>query len=1081
MTISQKQKKLLEDLNNIDSKIAESYSGAITVLEQDYSEKIAQSAHSIRELIRLLSRVKEIKESGVLSKNAKQGDNHKERLIDSLDPLGGTPEIMHYLYDDLIKVHYPWFQSVSHHGRYPTESQYKKKLGELESLLKHIIKPHFEVIQDIDAILAKEEPTKNNFKKLKPLLARNRSSYNHFFQKASGNWLSFLVMEKHFDNPKHIIKDSNGIKFPVWIPGKYLARISSEKPQQVIKIIQSINLPKEKEERNPWILDDLTNAAINMPTKYGKILVSKIVKENWIDIPYDALFGRTTAEFMVNLARDGYEKESLQLCKMLLDVKLGDPTYGGEYILDEYKIERDVKPILDHDDYETILKSNVLSLFEKFPLSVIEFLIESLNKVIFLDNVGRNEKESKDDTSVAWRSSIDDHEQNFDLDFKSLLAGTLGRFLVHEGYRSIPVLKKAITLLGKKTYPIFRRLELHIYRKFPKQFKKEIERTIIQDFDNWHLIHEYFHLVKENFPEMSKSVRQKYFELVEKEPEKELLDFGKETEKFQQKDYAEKRLKRWKANKLEPVSEYLTKKQKRQFDKLVKEVGHPPIPDFHFRSSGAKTSEPLTDLIDGLDTEQVFSFIRSYTPEEKIFGYHDGTASKFQEYVENQPAEFSRRSLDLQNTNPVFPRSLFRGLEEVIKKNDKKIEWSPVLSLCKYIIESTKSNKYFKTRKFNILDYIADVLRLGLQENSIGFDLRKTVWELLELLATFEDQSSWEERYPVEQWSSYGISINTVTGNTFHAIISYATWCHEHLKMNKKPVFVPEVKKILSSYFANKIPNSIPRHAVLGFHLLNLIFFDKKWIMKNLSKMFKHKQEKLNKAAWDAYLLNRVYQHVFNEVYDNYYKHVKTFKNLQLKKEGGLWEFDERLIQHVTLAYLFGIQGSEKLFNKMLSYDNEKVLSYCAWFIGRILRKQKENPSKSFDIKVMRKIWKDSKLSANEEIDWWLEYTPFEKDESIKLVLNSLKKSDANLRLPFHLVDNLEPYAKSHPLQAVRCLELLIKKDTKDVEAHYIIGRDLKKILGILLKSKNKTAIKKTKSLIHYLGELNYNEYKELL
>ncbi len=1081
MAISQKQEKLLEDLHNIDSKIAESYWGAITVLEQDYSEKIAQSAHSIRELVILLSRVKEIKESGILSKVPKQKGNHKKRLMDSMDPLGGTPEVVHYLYDDLLKIHNDWFVRVSHHGLYPTEMQYREKLGDLESLLGHIIKPHFEVIQDIDTILDKEKPTKNNFKKLRPLLARNRSSYDYFFQRASGDWLPFLVREKHFENPEHIIMDSNGIGFPVWKPGKYLARISNKKPQQIVKIIQNISFPKEKAKRNPWILDDLTNATINMPTKYGKMLVPKIVKENWIDIPYYTLLGQTMAELMMKLAHDGYEKESLELCRILLDVTLGNPVYQGRYIPNKHKIERDVKPVLNYRDYKTILKSDIPFLFEKFPLSVIDLLITLLNKIIYLDNVGRNEKESKDDTSVTWRSSIDDHEQNFDLDFKSLLVGLLGKFLVSEDHRSMPVIKKELALLGKKTYPIFRRLELHIYRKFFKHFKKEIEQAIIQDFDNSNLIHEYFHLLKENFLKVSKNTRQKYFELVEKGPKKELLDAWKEYEKFQQKDYAKKRLKRWKVAKLEPISEHLTEKRKHQFDELVREVGHPSIPDFRFRSSRVKRSEPLTDLIDGLDTEQVFLFIKSYIPDEKTFGYHDGTASKFQEYVESYPAEFSRRSLDLQTVNPVFSRSLFRGLEEVIKKNDKKIEWNPVLSLCKSIIESTKKNKYSKTRDFEILDYIAGVLQLGLQENSIGFDLRKTVWELLELLAIFEDKSSWDERYPDEQWDSYGISINTLTGNTFHAIIEYAIWCHEHLKKNKNPVFVTEVKKVLSNYFANKISNSISVHAVLGFQLPTLFFFDKKWTIKNLSNLFKHKQEKLNIAAWDAYLLNSVYPHLFDVVYDNYYKHIQTFNDLQLKQEGVLWEFDERLIQHVTLAYFRSIKGSETLFNELLRYDNKKVSSHCASFIGWILQEQKEDPSKSFDTEVMRKIWKESKLSANEDIGRWLEYTPFEKDETIKLVLNSLKKFDASLSLPFDLVDNLEPYAKSHPLQTVSCLELLIKQDTKDVEAPYILGRNSKKILGILIKSNKKDVVDKTKSLIHYLGELNYNEYKELL
>ena len=165
----------------------------------------------------------------------------------------------------------------------------------------------------------------------------------------------------------------------------------------------------------------------------------------------------------------------------------------------------------------------------------------------------------------------------------------------------------------------------------------------------------------------------------------------------------------------------------------------------------------------------------------------------------------------------------------------------------------------------------------------------------------------------------------------------------------------------------------------------------------------------------------------------------------------------------------------------MLHFENEHVLSYCAKHIGRILRGKKKNPSHPFNIRAMRRIWRNSKLSTNESVSLWLESTPFTEDETIKLFLNSLQKSNTNLKYPYRLIDSLRQYAKSHPLQIVECLELMVHKDVKNHDDHYMRTRKFDKILKILLASHNDNVVKRAISLINYLGALGYNEYKDLL
>ena len=1086
MELLARQQKLLDDLTRYDPKIAKCYLGALKVLEQNNPDKIAQSAHSIREVIEQLARIPDREDiPKQYEKTDKEGprekrDTRKNRLR-RLDPLDSISHIEHYTTDDLVGDEFlDWFQKVSHHGMHPTERKYRQKLRKTESLLALVVKPHLEVIHDIDEILSKK-PTENNFKEnLKPLLERNLSTYNHFFQHASSSWLPFLADEKYFNSPRHIIQGSEEIQFPIWWPGRYLARVSHEQPELVAKIIKDITLPQEKKERNPWILEDFVRAAIAMPTKYSRQLVSKITKEKWADIPYDTALGSDMAKMMIKLADDGCEEESIELCKMLLHVTLSEPTHR-ENIIKGNTTERDVEPVLDDFTYTKILE-DIPHLYDQFPVHVICLLIKLLEKTVKLDNRGRNQKRSQDDMSVAWRPSIEDHEQNLVPDFKSQLIGTLGSILILEGRRSMSDLKEVVSLLGKEKYPIFKRLALYIYQNYPLHFKREIRNAIIQDFDNPHLIHEYFHLLKKNCPTMSSSVIRKYLALVEDGPKQESLDLWKENARFADEIYVKLQIKKWKVEKLEPVFECLKDKQRHRFDDLINDVGRVTTPpDFHFVSFGTRTSEPTTNLTDGLDVERVISFIKSNVPEQDGFGYHDGTGSKFQKYVTNNPFEFSKRSTDLQNTNPVYVVNFLRGLENaIIEEQTGMMEWKQILSLCKHVIESADKKNPPTSRECNMIYYIACVLKAGLMKNSTGFDSREDIWMLLESLATFEDKSSQDEEYPDKNFNSHTLSINTLAGQTLHAIINYAIWCNTHLE-NKRNVLVPEAKNLLSRYFADEIPNSVSGHAVLGLYLPSMILLDKKWIMKNFPRMFGHKQERLNRAAWDAYLLNRKFRHVFAHICDNYRTHIRTFENIQLKTDGHLQESDTCLIRHVTESYLYGMKGGQKLFFEMLHFENEHVLSYCVKHIGRILRGEKKNPSQSFNIRAMRRIWRNSKLSTNESVSLWLESTPFTEDETIKLFLNSLQKSNTNLKYPYRLIDSLRQYAKSHPLQIVECLELMVHKDVKNHDDQYMRTRKFGKILKILLASHNDNVVRRAMSLINYLGALGYNEYKDLL
>ncbi len=250
MAFTKRQSKIIDYLEELDPKISDTFKGGIEVLKTNYSEKITQSAHSLREVIYLLTRLDEIKKLGKV-RTMSNGNTRKQDLIKNLDPAKGAPDDAYVLYDELVKEKLKWFSIVAHHSEFPDERKFRKRVEEFEILLEKIFKPHFEVIDEINKILKKKRPSKQDFDNLKKLISRNSSAYNYFFQNASSVWLSYLLKSDYLKNPSHIIEVNGEKRYALWPPANYIWKSASEKPKEVSKIILSIKIPKKFDERNP--------------------------------------------------------------------------------------------------------------------------------------------------------------------------------------------------------------------------------------------------------------------------------------------------------------------------------------------------------------------------------------------------------------------------------------------------------------------------------------------------------------------------------------------------------------------------------------------------------------------------------------------------------------------------------------------------------------------------------------------------------------------------------------------------------------------------------------------------------------
>lgn len=734
---------------------------------------------------------------------------------------------------------------------------------------------------------------------------------------------------------------------------------------------------------------------------------------------------------------------------------------------------KEIKSKIDHYSYEEILNKQIPKLAEKDPITATRLLANKLDKAISFKIESRGYKKSGDDGSYGWRPAIEEHENNLEIhDIESMLVGSLRDTLETAGRQNIDTLKKALDIIKEKKYFVFRRLELHIYRLFAEHFTSEIEAAAVEYFGKYEFVHEYYLLLNKTFPSLTKPTQEKILSFIKDGPDP--AKFRGESEEF------EVYKKRWMVDKLEPIKDYLSKETQDTYNELVKEVGTSELSNFVVYRSVFQEIHPPTDLQDNMDPDEVISFIKSYKVEGGIL-LDDGTASKFKEFVEKSPLDYSKKALELTTLHPIFSYKLLWGLTEAAKKKEK-IDWENVLLLCEHIIQNATNEEYQNTLE-SIIGSMSDLLETGMQffENSISFDHRSRIWTILEKLANLaESDSSWEYDYPKRGFDAFGISINSALGRAMHAVMQYSVWYYHGLKKkgDTPTKLADEVKCLLNKRLDPAIDKTIATHAVFGFHFANLLLLDKEWTLSNLQNVFKKNEYAiLGDAAWDAYTIQKIYSNVFAALKSEYEYRINDLKTKEPSEETRR-DARKRLAEHIGLTYLLKIKGSDELFELFLKKAPPNLIGYCLEFIGRRLEDyKKEGKLPEQDIKT---LWGRKEIQKYPESCWFFVHSPFDKKFNLDMLANTLDETKGKFDPLYFVPEKLEVYANDFPLETLQILEKMLVAYQKSWEIHQIQDH-ARNIIQIVKKGNNQKAIEKANEIINFLGGLGYERFRDLL
>jgi hypothetical protein len=858
--------------------------------------------------------------------------------------------------------------------------------------------------------------------------------------------------------------------------------MAKHKPELVARIILEM-----EDTENVTVLENLVDAALAMPPDISARLVEKVKK--WAEVPYFFL-PEKIGELMAHWARGNKVQEAMGLAQTLLDVFPEEREFEIE---EPFSLPPQPRARFEDWLYEQILKDHYPELIKAAGLPALELLCELLEKAI---QFSPHQDKGAEDLSHFWRPAIEDHPQNLLHTVKDALVSAVrdaSELLVKSGQASI---EEVVKTLERRKWKVFRRIALHLLRLFPEQAQALIvarltDRDLLEDVG---VQHEYALLLRENFPHLPEEEKRKILGWIEEGP----------------RDIT-RIIQRWQLEKLTLIGdESLPIDWQKKYQELISEYGKPKHPEFPVYGenwigpTSPKTAKELKDM----SVEEIVEFLRSWEPPTVVlFGpSREGLGRVLQEVVAEDPQRFAKEAKRFIGLDPTYVRAIISGLEGAIKRQ-KNFEWSPVLKLCRWVVEQPRE---IPGRKVEMMEADPDwgwtrkaIAHLFLtafegDKGNIPFELREEIWKILKPLTDDPDPTpKEEERYRGSTMDPATLSINTVRGTAMHAVVQYALWVRRHLEKQPDATErvsrgfdeMPEVREVLESHLDTNRDPSLAIRSVYGQWFPWLVLLDRNWAEKWKAQIFPLDAE--NKeyfdAAWNTYIIFcQPYDNVFQILRDVYAHAVDQIGQHEVRFRY-LTDPDGGLAEHLMAFYWRGkVDLEDPLFVSFWEKAPDPLRAHAIEFIGRSLKHTDESiPSEI--IERLKELWEERFSQVKKDptkherevaaFGWWFVSGKFDVDWSITMLSEALKLVPKTEPADM-VIERLSEIAETYPLESIECLRRIAEGD-KEGWLLYTNEEAIRKVLQSGLANPNTR--KRAEELVNKLGRRGFPSYRDLL
>lgn len=883
-------------------------------------------------------------------------------------------------------------------------------------------------------------------------IEKGYAQYQYFFDtRRTPAWLDPLRDAGFFRNPPASVRDGQYISFPPWPESHYLVRMAGipEAQETVLRI--ALQIPGTDNNR---VHADLVEIALTLPAALSAQLVPRICEA--IPNSVGLLLAEKVGKLIVHLAAGGEGQAALQLANEALALS-PDPRFeeGGP---DEFVLGPDPRAHYHDWYYNRIIDSAIPVLVESSGLDAVRLFCSLLEQAIRFSM--RPGEQGDEDYLYVWHPAVED-SKNPDYIPSALLCAL--RDVAEKLVEADPAQFEAvIDLLGQYRWVSFRRLQLHLARRFLDQGQRLAE-SILRDpsvIGHGSLAHEAILLLKAAFPQLTAGTQDQILNWIDAGPSeesmREWLEFvgAPVTGEKVRELIDRKRLEHFFI-----LEGYLPERYQRTYEELKDRLGPPVPPERVHRAEfgiiSAKSPRSAAELA-AMTVEDVFDFLKTWEPGHDIFGpTADGLGSALSQAVSQRPADLAAVADRMQGLDPTYIRCVFSGLKGALKSG-VAWEWEPVLKLAKWVVDQGRA---IPGRAGGLGDSDPD---WGWTRNAIiellseGFDrptilpeeYRGLVWDVLRPLT--DDPNPGLDDEGREHFDPSSLSINSTRGRAFDAVLGYARWLRRltdpiQKAAGKLPITfeaMPVVREVLDAHLDVSVEPTLTIRSVYGRHLTLLAALDWNWLRANLLRIFPEGEQDrpMFTAAWESFVcFNRPNPALLPELLPAYRRAVA-----QIGQPGAMMRHpalpDERLAQHVMVYYWLGILefgSADGLLDAFYANSPDKLRGHAMWFVGTSVSDWDDGvPPEVYErlrVLIERRI-EAAKLNPADFADelasfgWWFASGKFNEDWSIKTLLTVLQLT-GKAESEMDVVKLLATRCAKDPMECLTCLRLMIEGD----------------------------------------------------
>lgn len=690
------------------------------------------------------------------------------------------------------------------------------------------------------------------------------------------------------------------------------------------------------------------------------------------------------------------------------------------------------KPRLDRWHYEQFVGKTWAALSEADWEGTFTQYCDLLREYLDLDYP--NNKKSGNSYSSSWLSDVENASDNI----APMLVATISKIGELALSSDFSRLKRILQILEQYRWDVFRRIELHLLRRWSHQAKDEVKVRLMNSdtFRDRNLFHEYSLLLSDVFDELDDDQQKTILEWVD--------TFVPSVKVVQE------RVKRWHGNEIsDEDAEWEIRRVKLRWLEILKDK----LPEDWRRKHEEWTQYFGGPVRFGTPSVQamwvaeppVREFLVAFSSPKEILEYladvsrpqsaPDELASELSELVSKNPSDYIDIFEDFRNLETFYVRAFFSGVK-LSRQEIPAESWPYLLESMQWVLD--RHSKDESTEWSEIRSFIGDIISSHLKndEGKIPFDSRGQVWSVIAVLTDDPNPSvEYEAQYGGKNMDPLTLSLNTTRGEAFHTVFKYVNWCRQVLNIQESTLeSTAEVLPVLEKHLTPSVEPSLAVRAVYGELLPSLIALDPDWVKEHLAELFPVASEHsaLYKATWETFI-------VWTRPYDNVYEMLKEqySRALDHLQEESLYSTETapaRLSEHLTAFFARGIieldEGS--VFQRFYETASGPQAAHVFWFIARIVREQDVPPQvlQRFVSLIERRVRNGSadELTA---FGWLFSSGKFDAEWSLQ-VLNAAVASTKQSDPDHSVIEHLSTLSMKFPKLAISVVSHLV--DGADTE-----------------------------------------------